>query len=119
MGTGKFAALVRRPLGRALALNRSTIDKLEDGQPPSVLQLYGISKALELPLEDLALSVVKELGVSLLKVGALPNVMVTSVEAKRIALAYDRADRETKVVIARLLSEQVKEITAGGKGAPI
>ncbi len=97
-------------------MNRSTIEKLEGGQPPSVLQLYGISKALELPFDELAFSVLKEQGAVVSRVGALPRVIATSDEAKRIAVAYDRSDRDTKRVIARLLSETVDGIATGAKG---
>jgi hypothetical protein len=97
-------------------MNRSTIEKIEGGKPPSVLQLYAISKAVEFPFESLAVSIVKEQGAPLQRVGALPRVTVTTDEAKRIAVAYDRADRETKRVIARLLVEEVDGAVSGGKG---
>lgn len=60
----EIAASIRDVIDRTgMKVNRSAIMKIEAGRVPNVLVLYGLSRALPLPLDEMVRRILKDLGV--------------------------------------------------------
>ncbi len=103
---GAVAALARRAIAGVLAFDRSSWKKLEEGQVPNVVQLWGISRALNVPFLDVARQVLQDLDVPVDEPARLRNEPPLSPDALAIARRYVQADGERRRAARFVLSGQ-------------
>jgi transcriptional regulator with XRE-family HTH domain len=116
----EFAVPIRellKPTG--MRVNRSAIEKLENGRLPSVLMLYALSRVLHVPLEELTARVLSEVG--LLAKGAVefphtPPPEPITAEMRGALEVWERLSPDVKAVLKAMtaklqpqIEEQVRE----------
>lgn len=114
---GAVAALARKAIGGVLAFDRSSWKKLEEGQVPNVIQLWGISRALNAPFMDVARQVLQDLDVPVDEPARLRDEPPLSPDALAIARRYARADSERRRAARFVLSGQDLGLASGAAGA--
>ena len=100
----EVARLVRRAVAGVIAFDRSSWKKLEEGQLPNVIQLYGISRALDVPLDALVRRILQDLDVPVDAPASLRNAPPVSAEGQTIGRNYDKADAPRRSAVRLLLA---------------
>jgi transcriptional regulator with XRE-family HTH domain len=110
------ARKARKGVGGVIAFDRSSWKKLEAGQLPNIVQLWGIAKALDVPLLELARRIVQDLEVPVNEPGTLRQTPPLGADADAIARRYELADDAHRAAVRLILDgAPVVEPRAAGK----
>lgn len=111
----EIARKARKAVGGVIAFDRSSWNKLEAGQLPNVIQVWGIAKALDVPVLDLIRRILQDLEVPVGEAAPLRKAPPLSSEAQAIARRYDNADSKRRDSV-RFVLDGVNEGSNLGRG---
>lgn len=110
-----MARKVRKAVGGVIAFDRSSWQKLEEGQLPNIIQLWGIAKTQRVPLEELARRILQDLDVPVDQPASIRQAPPLSVNAEAIARRYEEADESRRNAVRFILEGSAIEPKVAGK----